>query len=596
MYGYWGKLLRVNLSNGEVGVEKIEESVFAAYLGAKGVGAYYFCKEVERGVEPLSPRNKVILSTGPYQGTDVPSTGRFAVITKSPLTEIFLDTYCGGSFAHSLKRCGYDIVIIEGRSKIPSYLSIKDEDVRICDASQLLGSKTNETEDWLREVEGEEVRILSTGPAGENLVRIACLISDYRRSAGRGGSGAVFGSKNLKAVCVEGSREVPIADGQKLRETIRQVGENVKKEREEGKDFYIYGTSSTVDDASERDRIPTRNYQQAEFEGCLDITGEALYEKYDVDMVGCCPCFIKCQGEIVGIGERPEYETLAMLGANCGIRDLKAIIKGNILCNQLGLDTISTGCVIGFAMECSALGIIEERYEFGNAEHLLELISKIAYREGIGNLLAEGVRKASERIGRGSENLAVHVKGMEIPAWDPRGKLGHGLAYMTADIGGSHLRDFYSTEKIPECSALEVMDSFIEGQDRNVIRDNLILCTFAMDTMNEALRRDAYRAITGKPLTEETEKRVANRIWTLIRLYNISEGIRRTDDSLPHKLRSVPLPSGVAQGCTAFLSEGDMERSLDEYYKRRGWNSEGIPTSTTVSALGLDWYPHRKDK
>lgn len=596
MYGYWGKLLRVNLTNREIGTEDLDETLLSSYLGAKGIGAYYFCKEMGKGAEPLSPDNLLILSTGPYQGTDVPSTGRFAVIAKSPLTGIFLDSYCGGWFGHSLKRCGYDLLTIEGKAERPSYISIKDDEVQIKDASELWGKTTKEMEVLLRKLEGEKVRVISTGPAGENLVRIACLISDYRRSAGRGGSGAVFGSKNLKAVCVEGTRKVPVADGKKLKKVIRQIADNVKQEREKGYAFYKYGTSNAVDYASAKDRLPTRNYQLAEFEATEEITGEALYQKYEVDMVGCCPCLIKCQGDIAGGRERPEYETLAMLGSNCGIDNLEPIIEANALCNQLGLDTISTGGVIGFAMECSMLGLLEEKYDFGNGDQLLELIRKIAYREGIGDILADGVRIAAEKIGNDSNKLAVHVKGLEIPAWDPRGKLGHGLAYMTADIGGSHLREFYSTKKIPNTSALEVIEALIGGQDRNVMRDNFIYCTFARDTMDRQLRRDAYQAITGNSLSAEKETEVANRIWTLIRLYNIREGITKDDDCLPHRFRTEPLPSGVAEGCTSFVSEEDMELSLRTYYEKRGWDSEGIPTEKTVSDLGLSWFSDGKDK
>ncbi|MFQ5883899.1 MAG: aldehyde ferredoxin oxidoreductase N-terminal domain-containing protein, partial [Thermoplasmata archaeon] len=256
MYGYWGKLLRVNLTNGEIGAEDVDGALLSSYLGAKGIGAYYLCKEMEKRAEPLSPDNLLILSTGPYQGTDVPATGRFALITKSPLTGIFLDTYCGGWFGHSLKRCGYDLLIIEGKAERPSYISIRDDEVQIKDASELWGRTTSETEDLMRRLEGEKVRVISTGPAGENLVRIACLVSDYRRSAGRGGSGAVFGSKNLKAVCVDGTKKVPVADGKRLKEVIRQIADNVKHEREEGYAFYKYGTSNAVDYASAKDRLP----------------------------------------------------------------------------------------------------------------------------------------------------------------------------------------------------------------------------------------------------------------------------------------------------------------------------------------------------
>ncbi|MCK4444190.1 MAG: aldehyde ferredoxin oxidoreductase family protein, partial [Thermoplasmata archaeon] len=539
--------------------------------------------------DALSPENKVILSTGPFQGTSISSTGRFATITKSPLSGIFLDSYCGGWFAHSLKRCGYDLVIIEGKAEEPSYISIKDHEVSIKNAYGFWGRTTAETEDAIRELEGKNVRVISAGPAGENLVKIACLISDYRRSAGRGGSGAVFGSKNLKAVCVNGTKKVPIADEKMLKDATTKFAQNVKEDRENW-DFYEYGTAGILDDASEKDRLPTRNYSQAEFEGADDITGETLHQKYDVDMVACCPCIVKCQGNLKDGREKPEYETLAMLGANCGVNELETIIEANILCNQLGLDTISTGGVIGFAMECSGSGVIDESLEFGNGNHVLDLIRKIASREGVGDVLAEGVRRASERIGKGSEKLAVHVKGLEIPAWDPRGKLGHGLAYMTADIGGSHLRDMYFTKKIPNRSALEVIDKLADSQDMNVLRDNLILCTFAMGTLDEDLRREAFEAVTGRQLSAVKEREVANRIWTLIRLYNIREGMTRKDDDLPHKFRNEPLPSGVAEGCTGFVSDEDLEASLDAYYRFRGWDSHGVPTEETISDLGLDWF------
>jgi aldehyde:ferredoxin oxidoreductase len=589
MYGHWGKLLRINLANSEVQTEGIDENIIESYMGAKGIGAFYFCKESKQGVDPLSPENIIILSTGPFQGTAVPSTGRFAAITKSPLSGIFLDTYCGGEFAHAFKRCGFDLVKIEGKSEKPSYISIKDEDVQVKDASDLWGKTTNETEDVLRELEGPGVKVVSAGPAGENLVKIACLISDYRRSAGRGGAGAVFGSKNLKAVCAEGSKKVPIADEGALKNVIAKFAENVRKDREDW-DFYDYGTAGILETASEKDRIPTRNYQAAEFEGAKDIGGEALHEKYGVNMVPCCVCTIKCQGDLVDGREKPEYETLAMLGSNNGIRDLDHIIEGNILCNQLGLDTISTGGVIGFATECSQKGLIDEKLEFGNGEQLLDLIRKVAYREGIGDVLAEGTRGAAESIGNGSEKLAVHVKGLEIPAWDPRGKLGHGLAYMTADIGGSHLREFYSSKKIPNTSALGIVDDLAASQDMNVMRDNLIVCTFALGTLDEDLRRQAYEAVTGRQATALTETEIGNRVWTLTRLYNLREGVSRKDDHPSYRHQNDPLPSGVAEGCTSFESDDDMEGCLDAYYRFRGWDMNGVPTAETINTLGLNWF------
>lgn len=585
--GYWGALARVDLSEESTKVEKIPREVFLDFMGAKGMAAHYLCNELEPHIDPLSPSNKLIICVGPFQGTPIPSTGRFVVCTKSPLTGIFLDSYAGGNFAHSFKKCGYDILIVEASAHDPVYIMIEDGSVEIKDADFLWGKGTRETEDLLREREGKDINVVSAGPAGENLVRIACLISDWRRAAGRGGTGAVFGSKNLKAIVARGSKEVPVRDKEGLLGIIKSMRKSIHEEREKGYSFYTYGTSDTLEDASERDRLPTRNFRSAEFEYAQKISGEAIHSKFKVKQVPCCPCPIACFGAIEGGKDRPEYETLSMLGSQAGNSDIDSIIEGNELCNDLGLDTISTGGAIGFIMECSEKGLISERFSFGNSKDVLNLIGLIARREGVGDMLAEGVLRASKKIGSEAEKIAVQVKGLEIPAWDPRGKLGHGLAYMTADIGGSHLREAYSTEKIPNVSALEVVGDMIKGQNENVARDNYILCAFALGPISHEMARRAYETVTGIPLSEERMMEISERIWNLVRMFNVGEGISRKDDALPYRLMREPLPSGVAKGCKAFLSDQDMERALDAYYEKRGWDQKGVPKKETLKRYGL---------
>ncbi|MFQ6107642.1 MAG: aldehyde ferredoxin oxidoreductase family protein [Thermoplasmata archaeon] len=587
LFGYWGRLARIDLSSEHVIYEDIPDAIMEKFLGAKGIAVHYICTEVEPRIDPLTAENKIAISVGAYQGTVVPSSGRFCTATKSPLTGIFLDTYAGGNFGHALKESGFDLIIIEGSSDHPTYITVGDGTAQIKDASEVWGLDTQRAEKALRSLEGEEVRCVTIGPAGENRVLISCLMSDSRRASGRGGCGAVFGSKNLKGIVAKGGLDIAVHDKKKLHDVIRRFNSNVRAEKGKGKSFYKHGTSGILEGASERDRLPTRNYQEAEFEHASEISGEAIHDRYDVEPVPCCPCPIACPATLDGKWDRPEYETLAMLGSNTGNKDLDAIIRANMLCNELGLDTISTGGVLGFAMECSQRGSIREKIRFGHPHMLKSLILKIAFRKGIGNLLAKGVRRAAEELGEDASDMAVHAKGLEIPAWDPRGKLGHGLAYMTADIGGSHLRDFYSTKRIPNESAVDIVERIIDGQNFTVERDNYIICTFAVGEMTSEMRREAFEAITGEPLSEERLRDTAERVWTLTRLFNVREGISRVEDRLPRRFVKEALPTGVARGCRAFVSEEDMNLALDRYYELRGWDEKGIPLPETLKELGI---------
>jgi len=587
-FGYWKKLLRVNLTTGQITIEEIPEEIITKYMGAKGIGAYYFINGLKKGIDPLSPENRIVIATGPFQGTDIQSTGRFATITKSPLTNIFLDTYCGGMFGPSLKRCGFDLVVIEGRSERPVYISINDNTAQIKDAESLWGKNTAQAEEIIKDKEGKTSHIVSIGVAGENKVLFSCLISDGRRAAGRGGAGAVFGSKNLKAVVANGAMKVPVANINKIRDLNDEQTKAVKQMRKEKVDFYLYGTSWAVEYAHQMDRLPTLNFQKGEWEFYQGIDGRTIHRENKVRKNPCCKCAIACSGVISPKGkDRPEYETLAMLGANCGMKRYEAVVEANELCNLYGLDTISTGNVIAFAMECSKRGIIKEDIEFGDEHQLLSLIKKIAFRTDIGDLLAQGTKRLAQRWGSVTSNFAMNVKGLELPAWDSRGKIGQGLAYMTANIGASHLRDGLTNMDIPNKSALKIVEELVSTQNKDIAKDNYIICAFALYTVTDDMCLDLFKAVTGIEMNEEKLQEIGNRIFTLIRNFNCREGISRKDDNLPARVMKEALPSGAARGCKAFIHEQDKERCLDKYYELRGWSKNGIPKRETLEKLGV---------
>jgi aldehyde:ferredoxin oxidoreductase len=592
--GRANRLLRIDMTARSSKAEPIPEDVGSRWLGAKGLGAYYLAKELEAGTDPLGPANKLIFATGPYQGTGISSAGRMAVITKSPLTGIFLDSYIGGDIGHVVKRAGYDIIILEGASEKPVWVDVRDDEVEFKDAAGLWGKTTHETETLLKEEAGPTAEVVSIGPAGENLVKFASPITRFRRAAGRGGSGAVLGAKKLKAISVQGTAEFKPADPERLKTgTSSAIGE-VKSQRKKGDTFLTYGTSQAPTFSSKVDRLPTRNYHEGEFEHAGEIHGEKFHEQFGMAISACCgPCVIACEGRVkekergAPMSERPEYETLAMLGSNLAIADRAAIVEANELCNRLGLDTISTGGVLGFAVECSKRGAIDEDLNWGDPEVLRTLIPKVAAREGLGDTLAEGVRRAAEIIGGESWKWAVHGKGLEIPAWDPRGKLGSGVAYATGDIGASHLRDLYGAKKPSLEPALPIVPDLVRSQDWLAVRDSLILCTFAMTYTGDAGMVNLYNTITGETATQDDLTDRAHHIWTLTRAFNVREGITRKDDTLSWRPMNDPLPSGRAKGAVAFVSEEDRKACLDKYYELRGWGADGVPTAEALRAAAV---------
>ena len=534
-------------------------------------------------------------------------SGRYAIGTKSPLTGLYLDSNVGGFLGPEIRFTGYDLIIIEGKSSKPVYISIKDQKVEIKDAKELWGKFVYETDVLIKALEREpKMRVLTIGPAGENLVNFACSSSDNFRNAGRGGLGAVFGSKNLKAVAVKGSTRPTNGDSEKIELVRKDIVQRARNAKDDGHLLHKHGTSWLVKVANDLDHYPTRNWQSGEFEDIDNLGHEAFAEKYKRFRRPCYQCPIGCSETLDAsvfdwVEEdrkeiaKPEYETLAMLGGNCGISDSEAVIHANYLCNELGLDTISTGSAIAMTMEAIEKGLVEgpefDDVEFGNIDKFLELIDKIAYRKDIGDILAEGVAQAAEYWN--IQDLAIHVKKLPFAAWDPRAKLGLGLSYATAAVGASHLRGWPSTSEIPEKSAVKVIDSLIEQQDLKTIKDCLSICHFT-HSIKPALGFDdcvnILSAAWDKEVTAEDLTDVARRIWIMKRLFNIREfGDKKPIefDNLPKRFMKEPLPSGRAKGKTAFVNDEDFIESRRILYEKRGLDAEGVPIEEELKRLRI---------
>lgn len=599
---YTGKVLKADLTKGKISVEELDAEIARKFIGGKGLGAKILYDSLEAGIEPLSPKNLLIFSSGPLTATLAPTSGRWAVVTKSPLTNIFLDSQVGGYFGVTMKLAGFDCIIVEGKADNPVYLWVHDEIAEIKGAVDLWGKGCFETTKTIKKRLGENVSAATIGPAGERLVRYACISVDMYRQAGRGGAGAVMGSKNLKAVAVRSAgRRIEYADPEGFRNTAKKALKTIQENS-----FVLlrrkYGTPIWVAPVNEAAILPTRNFSTGYFEHADDISGETMRSKIFVKNGTCYNCSIRCWqytqvksgkygvNELVG----PEYETIALMGSNCGVNSIEAIAHANMLCDDLGLGTISTGNVIAFAMECSEKGLLNERdtdglkLRFGDADAEIEMVRKIVYRRGLGNILAEGVRRASRKIGGGSEKFAMHVKGLEIPGYDPRGAFGMALAYATSDRGACHQRAWTVRAEIegklsPRYST-EGRAKFVkDAQDERAMCFSLVLCDFApleVSSFVELLNR-----ATGFDLTVEDYLKTGERIWNLTRLFNVREGITRKDDGLPARFMVRPLPDGVAKG--KVITKRILDEMLDEYYALRGWDKNGIPKKQKLKELGL---------
>ncbi|SMB91982.1 aldehyde:ferredoxin oxidoreductase [Thermanaeromonas toyohensis ToBE] len=618
--GYAGNILRVDLTKQKIEILPLAESLAEKYLGGNGFGIRLLWEEVPPQVDPLSPENLLIFATGPLVGTLIPNCGRIEAIAKSPLTNIYGDSNAGGFLGPEIKFAGYDMLIFQGRAPQPVYLYIEDDLVDLRDASHLWGKDTIETEEALKEeIKDPDIKVACIGPAGENMVRYACIQVTPQRSLGRSGMGAVMGSKNLKAVAVRGSKGVSIAEPDKFHELALEFHRRLR-----ANDVYPavskYGTPGIVSIMNMIGRFPTKNFQYGAYEWADEINAEALHQKHFVKHLACYACPIACdklfkvkEGEHQGLVCRSvEYETLNGFGANILNRDLSLILKANDMVDRLGLDSISSSRAISFAMELWEKGILTKGevegldLSWGNMETVFKLLTMIAYRQGLGDLLAEGVKRAAEKIGRGAEYYAMHVKGQEIAAQDGRAQQSMGLAHVTSNRGADHLKAFptidetgypaeaerrYGKEYLPDMAdprSIKYKGFLVkDGEDFAAVVDSAGNCksggTFVLAEIYWEDMAKAIRYATGLELDVEGLKKIGERIYNLQRCYNILCGISRKDDTLPRRFLEEPNPSAAAKGLVCKLKP-----MLEEYYYLRNWDARtGYPTIKKLVELDL---------
>lgn len=596
MYGYKGKLLRINLTTGSIKEEALNLDDAKKYLGGRGLGTKILMDEVDPKIDALSEANKLIVMTGPLTGTPTPTGGRYMVITKSPLTDTVACSNSGGHWGAELKYAGFDGIIFEGKSPKPVYLHIEDGVPQLLDASDLWGKLVSETTDLLNAKHGEKARVMTIGPAGEKLSRIAAIMNDKDRAAGRSGVGAVMGSKLLKAIVVRGSEPVLLHDPEALKVVFKESLKKIKENGVTGTGLPTYGTAVLVNIINENGVFPRNNFQFSYDENAEDISGETLSEKYLVRKEACHRCPIACGryckvDDIEGGG--PEYETIWAFGSDCGITDLAAVIKANYWCNEMGLDTISTGSTIAAAMELYQKGFIKDEevdgtpLTFGNTEAVIEWTKKMGMREGLGALMSEGSYRLADHYGMAE--LSMTVKKQEIPAYDPRGIQGHGLQYATSNRGGCHVRGYLISPEIlglPEKLdkfALEGKAAWAKGfQDLTASIDSIGLCLFTSFALGAPDYAALVNHVCGTDHTADSIVESGERIWNIEKLFNLASGVAPSEDKLPKRLLEEPIPDGPSKGWTHKLSE-----LLPEYYSLRGWSVEGIPTDERLTTLGI---------
>ncbi|MTI84718.1 MAG: aldehyde:ferredoxin oxidoreductase [Firmicutes bacterium] len=583
MFGFYGKLLRVNLSEEESLVEDISTEVLKTYLGGKGLGSYLLLKNVGANIEPLSPGNKLIFTTGNAAGTHMWGSSRYGVFTRSPLTGLYAESYSGGKVAPAIKGTGYDAIILEGQAKRHVYLEISDTGVRFHNASHLWGKDTYSTEDSvLKETGVKGAQAVVIGPAGENKVRYACIENNYWRSAGRTGVGAVLGSKNVKALVFHGVAKAQLANPQMLKEYVNEL-KDLAKDHPAVKAYKTYGTTMMVSMMNEAKCFPTKYWSKNQFAGWKNICGETFVETQDVRPKACPQCMMACgklttvkSGRHAGLKlEGPEYETIYSFGGLCCIDRLDEIIYLNDLCDRLGLDTITAGNLVALIMEASERGLIEYNLKYGDAVGAASLLKKIVSREGIGEILAEGIKIASKELGL--SDLAIHVKGLEPPGYDPRVLKGVGLGYATSARGACHLRaTFYKPELSGMIDPQIIEDKaklYIDYENRLTIFNTQILCVFYRDLIQWPNLATLVEATTGLKYTEQEFNRMANNIIGLTRQFNINHGAGPQDDKLPKRLFDEP-----HKNVESNLTESELNQMVLDYYKLRGWSERGIPS------------------
>jgi len=609
--GYTGKILRVDLTHSKVTVEDLKEEWAQQFIGGSGLGAKFLYEMTDERTDPLGPENSLIFMTGPFTGTSVPLSGRHAVVSRSPLTGIFGESDVGGTWGANLKRAGFDGIIVTGKSKKPVYLWVHDGKWEIRDALHLWGKDTYEIDPILKGETHEKAVVSTIGQAGENLVSLAAIMTDGKdgRAAGRCGMGAVMGAKNLKAIVVYGTGTVPVFDPEGIARLPKEYGAQINKNAE---NFRKYGTAGSLSVFEAMGTLPLQNWKfPGRWEESAEkINGFTIAETVLTGRYFCDACVLGCgrkvkveSGPYAGVdGAGPEYETLALLGSNCLIDNLEALCYANELCNRFGLDTISLGGAVGFGMEAYEKGLLDQEdtggveLRWGNAEALIEMIKMIAQKKGLGEILGRGVKKASEEIGKNSVEFSMHIKGLELPAHDPRGYNAGAVGFATSSRGACHLaglsHTFERTLKSPEIGIPEPLDRFqVEGkgiltaktQNLMGMMDSLKLCKFILFggiTLTHIVKW--YQDVTGREMTVDEFMKTGERIFNLKRRYNVRQGVSRKDDTLPFRsLTSKRIGKGITPNLPPF---GQM---LGEYYEYRGWSEDGIPTPEKLKELGL---------
>jgi aldehyde:ferredoxin oxidoreductase len=619
-YGYNGKILRVDLDAESIGVEEPEDVTYGRYLGGGTLALTYLLRELKPKSDPLGPENLLVFAGSVIAGTAATGLSRFSVAAKSPLTGAFGEAEAGGWWIPELKFAGFDAIVIKGRARKPVYLWIHDGEAEIRDAGYLWGKQTKETEEGIRRELGDSrVRVALIGPSGEKLVKVACILNELKHANGRTGLGAVMGSKNLKAIAVRGKKRVKVADG----EAVKRLSKGLRDTYEEPY-FSLgnLGTARITGMLSEQGILPTRNFREGSFDGADAISGETMAKTILVRRGTCYGCFIRCKRE-VQVGEPyfvdpiyggPEYETCAAFGSLCGCSDLKAISKANQICNAYGLDTISAGNLVAFAMECYENGILTKsdtdglELRFGNTEAMLRMLEMIANREGLGDVLAEGLCPAAEKLGKGAMDFAMHVKGQPVPFHEPRGKVGVGLGYSVSPTGADHMEiphdTFWASEAgiallrpLGILGPVDILDLgpkkirlFIYLQQYWNLLNSLGICVFTAKpfgphTLNSIV--DYVKAVTGWETSLFDLLKVSERYSAMARIFNLRDGFTVKDDILPDRFFQ-PMEGGTLKGKK--IDREEFLKALETYYEMMGWDPEtGVPKRVKLDELDLDW-------
>jgi aldehyde:ferredoxin oxidoreductase len=621
--GYAGRILRANLNDGSFKIDKLPVDWVKDYIGGDGFAARLLYEEVPGGSDPLAPSNKLIIATGPITGTLWPMSGRTVFVSKAAQTGIWGESHVGGFLGPELKYAGYDMLVVEGKSEKPVYLMIDDSDLRIHDASDLWGKNTNETTAAIQAKHNDpDIQIGAIGPAGENLVRFSAVIVNNARAAGRTGMGALLGSKNVKAIAVRGTNPISVHDHDAFTELAKEAHMRVRK-NPQAQEMSKWGTWILTAVKQEIGELPTYNHRTGVFSGWEKLAGDYIRPRYTISDRACFGCSLGCKkvnyvnhGRYAGtLEEGPEYEGLMAFGSALGIADYPTTLKANQVCNRMGMDIISAGAAIGFAIEAYENGLISKEdtgglhLEWDDSETVIKLLEMMGRREGFGDILAEGVKIAAEKLGRGTEKYALHVKGLEVSGQDGRTHRSIGLGHATGARGADHLRSLvvvdqlgyedvaaerWGADKLPEIvnpyTEKYKATAVFESENSYCIRDTLIVCWYSVSWPPIFWMQDFAKMLplaTGvkefgdvKNLIEIAERQV-----NLKRLFNAREGITRKDDNLPSRFTDEPMPEGPGKGQTV-----NLKPMLDDYYALRGWDQEtGLPTEKTIKRLSLGW-------